>query len=288
MNLDETPVPAQGRAAGEKYDVAIITVCRDKLDRACLESIARLKAASPLRIAFVAVDNASTDFRAHEYVTSVIPDAIVILREDNHGFGRSSNLGAAAVEADHYFLLNPDTRIDDLGLLEKLIAALREEPRIGIVAPRIRYMDGRVQETARRFPRFLTPLYQRLPRLFPKSWVRKHKDWFMPDAATHDSPRPVDWAQGSALLVDGNLWRELGGFDDRFWMYYEDIDLCRRAWDKGRAVYYVPSTELFHAYGKESARMKNLWDGLLRNPIARAHVASWLKYTLKWGIRDPL
>lgn len=266
-----------------KYDIAIVTVSRDRLDRDCLESVARLMAASPLKIAFVVVDNASTAFRAHEYVTEIVPEAIVLLCDGNHGFGRSSNLGAAEVDANHYFFLNPDTRIDDAGVLEKMIDALKTFPKIGIVAPRIRYMDGRIQETIRRFPRMFTPLYQRIPQLFPAAWVERHRQWFMMDDFDHATARPVDWAQGSAIMVDGNLWRELGGFDERFWMYYEDIDLCRRAWLKGRAVYYIPEAELFHAYGKESAKMKNLIDGLLRNRVARQHILSWIKYVLKWG-----
>lgn len=271
-----------------KYDVAIVTVARDRLDRACLESVAQVMRSSPLRIAFVVVDNDSSAFRAHEYVTSIVPEAIVLLRDGNHGFGRSSNLGARAVEADHYLFLNPDTRIDDPTMLDRLHAVMAAEPRIGIVAPRIRYMNGRVQETSRRFPKWYTPLVQRLPRLFPKRWAERHQDWFIMAEYDHATTRPIEWAQGSALLVEGRLFHELGGFDDRFWMYYEDIDLCRRAWDKGRPVYYCADAELFHAYGKESAKMKSLLDGMLRNRAARQHIMSWIKYTLKWGVKNPV
>jgi len=268
------------------YDIAIVTVSTDKLDRDCLESVAKIMRASPLKTVFVMVDNGSTAFRAHEYVTSIIPDAIVLLREKNYGFGSSCNLGAKEADADFYFFLNPDTRIDDPEALDRLHRMLVTRPEVGIVAPLIRYMDGRIQETCRRYPSWYTPLYQRLP-WFTSPAVQAHKDRFMMTDFDHATEREVDWAQGSALMIDGDLFRTLGGFDERFWMYYEDIDLCRRTWKAGRKVIYSPDTELFHTYGKESARMKNLFDGILHNRVAREHILSWIRYTLKWGTTNP-
>lgn len=269
------------------YDVAIITVSTNKLDRDCLRSVQQVLERSALKLCFVMVDNGSTAFRAHEYVTEHVPGATVLLREKNHGFGSSCNLGAAAVDADHYFFLNPDTRIDDPLAVDRMHAALTAHPHIGIIAPRIRYFDGRVQETCRRYPSWYTPIYQRLP-LLDSEKVRAHKAAFLMADYDHERMRPVDWVQGSAFMIDGALWRELGGFDERFWMYYEDVDLCRRSWERGRAVFYYPEAELYHAYGKESAKMKGIMDGLLRNPIARTHIKSWVKYTLKWGVKDPV
>ena len=70
-------------------------------------------------------------------------------------------------------------------------------------------------------------------------------------------------------------------------MYYEDIDLCRRSWELGRAVYYLPEAEIYHAYGKESAKIGGVVDGLLHNQKTRTHILSWMKYTLKWGTKQP-
>ena len=99
---------------------------------------------------------------------------------------------------------------------------------------------------------------------------------------SHDRRRMVDWVQGSAFMIDGALFDELGGFDERFWMYFEDIDLCRRSWRAGRPVYYLPDVELFHAYGKESDQGAGVVENVLKNRKARTHIMSWLKYSWKW------
>lgn len=270
-----------GRVPPEIYDVAIVTVCTDRLDESCLRSVDSLRKATPLKSCFIVVDNGSTKFDAHAYVKAAVPDAIVLLRDANYGFGNSCNRGAAEVEANYYFFLNPDTRIDDDAALAKLHAFMAQDPGVGIAAPRLRYMDGRIQETCRRFPKWYTPIHQRLPFLSAEGALR-HRSWFLMQDFAHDAVMPIDWAQGSALMVDGGLFRELGGFDERFWMYYEDVDICRRVWERGRSVYYLPQVELFHAYGKESAKMKNVLHGLIANQKTRTHIMSWIKYTIKW------
>ena len=268
-----------------KYDVAIITVSTNKLDEECLSSVAKVMAASPLKMQFVVVDNASTVFDARARVLRHVKDAIVVLRGDNHGFGRSCNRGAQEVEADYYFFLNPDTRIDDVQAIDRLYAFMKQHPKTGIVAPRIRYMDGRVQETCRRFPAWHMPLMQRT-RLFGQKRIEAHRKQFLMEDFSHDRRRMVDWVQGSAFMIEAPLYNKLGGFDDRFFMYFEDIDLCRRVWKEGRPVYYLPEAELFHAYGKESAKINNVVEGFFRNHKTRVHIWSWLKYTLKWGHRS--
>lgn len=264
-----------------KYDIAIITVSTNRLDEACLTSVARVMKATPLKTCFIVVDNASTKFDAYEYATSRAPGTIVLHQKENYGFGRSCNRGAKEVDADYYFFLNPDTRIDDDQLLSKLHAFLKKDPSVGIVAPRLRYMDGRIQETCRRFPEWYMPIYQRLSFLAPKRAAEASAKFLMEDF-NHATTLPIDWAQGSALMMDGALFHRLGGFDERFWMYFEDIDLCRRTWEQGRTVYYLPDVELYHVYGKESAKSRNVASALLFNQKARTHIASWIKYTMKW------
>lgn len=264
-----------------RYDVAIITVSTNKLYEECLASVAKLRGESPLRTCFVLVDNGSTVFDAHTLAKRYIPDAITILRGANHGFGRSCNRGAREVEADYYFFLNPDTRTDDLAIVDRLAAFMRAHPKVGMVAPRIRYLDGKLQETCRRFPSWYAPIAQRTT-IMPERLIDEHRRHFLMEDYSHDRRRMVDWVQGSALMIDGALFHTLGGFDDRFFMYYEDVDLCRRSWQLGRPVYYLPDVELYHAYGKESAAIKNAVEGFFTNHKTRVHILSWLKYTYKW------
>lgn len=263
------------------FDIAIVTVSTNKLDEACLTSVKQLIEATPLRVCFVLVDNGSTVFDAHTRVKTHLPEATVILRNKNHGMGRSSNRGAAEVEANYYFFLNPDTCVKDVSLLTRLHAFMQSHPQVGIAAPKVLYMDGRLQETCRRFPSWYSPIAQRTSFL-PKKLVESHRKEFLMEDFSHGRRRMVDWVQGSAFMIDGALFRKLGGFDDRFWMYYEDVDLCRRCWNEGRPVYYLPDVELFHAYGKESAKVDGVVTGIVKNHKARMHIVSWIKYTLKW------
>ena len=265
----------------EHVDIAIVTVSTNKLDEACLKSVHQLLNQTSLKVKFIVVDNASTAFDAHSYVKQHVPEAIVILRDNNPGFGASCNRGACEIDADYYFFLNPDTRIDDLTAIDRLHTFLKQYPQVGIVAPKILYMDGRVQETCRRFPAWYTPLVQRTSLLDEKKAQAHRADFLMEDFA-HHKRRLVDWVQGSAFMIDGKLFHELGGFDERYFMYYEDVDLCRQCWEHGRPVYYLPESVVYHTYAKDSAKGEGMLNQLLHNRQTRAHIGSWIKYSMKW------
>ncbi len=265
------------------YDIAIITVSYDKIVEECLPSIARAMAASPLKIAFVLVDNGSPNLRAHEFVKAHIPNAIVILRDKNYGFGNSCNRGTEEVDAEHYFFLNPDTVLVDESILDRLHAFMRERPWTGIVAPRIHYLTGELQETHRRFPAWYMPIVQRT-WLAETKFGRAYADTFLMRERVLKERRLVDWVQGSAMMMSSTLFEELGGFDDQFWMYFEDIDLCRRVWERHRPVYYYPDVVLHHVYGKGSATTGGYFKNFFTNRQLRAHISSWIRYELKWRL----
>ncbi len=265
----------------ERVDMAIVTVSSNRLDEACLASVRKLIDATPLRVKFVLVDNASTTIDAHALTKKFLPEAIVILRDKNVGFGRSCNRGAEEVDADYYFFLNPDTRVDDSEILMRLYRFLKSYPRVGIAAPKILYMDGHLQETCRRFPSWFTPIVQRTG-LIKKEKVDSHRRYFLMEDFEHHKRRMIDWVQGSAFMIDAKLFHQLGGFDERYFMYYEDVDLCRSSWLHGRPVYYLPEAVLYHAYGKASAKGESTIDKLLHNRTTRIHITSWLRYTFKW------
>jgi GT2 family glycosyltransferase len=263
------------------FDVAIITVSTNQLREDCLGSIRKLLDTTSLKVCFVLVDNGSTAFDAHALVKKIVPEATVILRDDNYGFGSSCNRGACEVDADYYFFLNPDTCVKDTQLLDTLHSFMKAHPVVGIASPKILYMDGKLQETCRRFPRWFTPIAQRTSMMNPDK-TKAHRAKFLMEDFDHDKHRMVDWVQGSAFMIDAKLFHEIGGFDKRYFMYYEDVDLCRNCWMRGRPVYYLPNAVVFHAYGKESAAGNGTIDRVVHNPKTRVHITSWIKYTLKW------
>lgn len=267
------------------YDIAIVMVSHNDLNDACLSSLRHMIDVTPLKVQFIVADNASTKYHANEVVDKHFEkNAIVLLRNGDFGFGRSCNRGASVAEAKYLFFLNPDTILSDDRVLETLYRFLEERPKVGIAAPKVLHFDGRLQETCRRFPKWYMPIVQRTS-LKNSDFGKDYVSEFQMNDYDHAHLRMIDWAQGSALFMSKALFDTLHGFDDRFWMYFEDMDLCRRSWGEGRPVYYFPNVVLQHAHGKESAKEKNLIKNILMNKMARAHIASWLKYEWKWRVQ---
>jgi hypothetical protein len=171
-----------------------------------------------------------------------------IANEENVGFARAVNQGIAATTGAFVLLMNPDCVLER-GSLAALIGWLREHPRTAIVGPRILDSDGSLQLSARSFPDHLTFLFNRyslLTRLFPNNrWSRRYllTDW------DHASVRDVDWLSGACMLVRREAIAEVGGMDERFFMFNEDVDWCRRMTLAGWTVTYVPAAQVVHHVG---------------------------------------
>ncbi|MFA6017612.1 MAG: glycosyltransferase family 2 protein [Patescibacteria group bacterium] len=268
------------------YTFAIITVSHNELNAQYFTSLQSAIAKTKERVQLIVVDNASAAYRANELVDQYFSkDAVTILRNGDFGFGRSSNRGIREAQAQYVLFLNPDTIIADDQFFDRVKSFLDANPEAGIVAPRIHHYDGELQETCRRFPKWFMPFIQRT-FLGNTAFGKKYASAFLMRDYDHKNARMVDWAQGSALCISQPFLEELGGFDERFWMYFEDIDLCRRVWNTGHPVYYFPETAIRHAYGKASAGKKNsIWNALT-NVMAHAHIVSWLKYEWKWRAGD--
>lgn len=284
--LRSSPPAKRLESAKPKADVAVIMVSHNDLSDACLSSLAEARRRTPLDVSFVVVDNASTAYRANEFVERYFDDAWVLLRNGDFGYGRSMNKGAALVDAEYFFILNPDTVLADPDILTKLHAYMRSHPDVGLIGPKILNFEGVLQETCRRFPAWFQPLIQRTflrDTSFGKTYLRS----FQMKDEDHGVERDVDWVQGSAMFIKGDLWKRLGGFDDRYWMYFEDIDLCRKTWMSGHRVVYLPDVTLQHAHGRQSAKIRNLVMNVLKTKETRGHLASWMKYLWKWRF-EPL
>lgn len=263
------------------YDVSIVIVSHNDLNAECLASVERARKASGLKVGVVVVDNNTTAFDAAKVLWESIPDGVIVQRNWDAGYGSSMNRGAKELDADYVFILNPDTVLIDDRILAKLVAFMKAHPKTGIAAPKVVYPDGKLQETVRRFPGWQVPILQRT-KLGDTAYGKKYLNRFLMRDVPHDATRMVDWAQGSAMFLPMDLWKSLGGFDDRFWMYFEDVDLCRRSWEMNRPVYYVADAVMQHAFGKASVRQGSLLRTLLTNKMARAHSLSFLKYMAKW------
>jgi GT2 family glycosyltransferase len=222
----------------------------DELRRA-LQSIADEMHAYPWQAAVI--DNASTDgsaASAREFAAHVS----VIENDTNQGFGRAVNQGIAATTAPFVLIMNPDCR-----LVAGAVAALRTElerhDSCAVVGPRILNPDGSVQGSARGDPNMLTGLFGRsaaLGRLLP--WLPTARRNVVSNAAIR-SGRPsivVDWLSGACMLARREALTTVNGFDERYFLYWEDADLCRRLRAAGYEVRYVPGATAIHRVGHSS------------------------------------
>ncbi|OGH88645.1 MAG: hypothetical protein A3J93_00940 [Candidatus Magasanikbacteria bacterium RIFOXYC2_FULL_42_28] len=235
---------------------------------------------SGLNIATVIVDNASTD--SVDDLTQKFSNLTVVKQAKNFGFGKSHNRAFATVDAKYYFVLNPDTEFSvGQNFLRQLYDFMEKNPKIGMAGPKIIYPDGSLQHSCWRFPTFLQPIFSRT-KWGQKGRGKKVADHYLMKDFEHNQTMPVDCVMGSAMFARQLALAEVGGFDDRFWMYFEDMDWCWRMWQKGWAVYYFHAVVLRHVHGRASAKVPGVIMALIKNKYARTHFVSWLKYFWKW------
>jgi GT2 family glycosyltransferase len=168
----------------------------------------------------------------------------------NVGFAAAVNAAARTTRARYLLLLNPDAIVEG-PVVAVLTGWLDAHPGAGIVGPRIVDWDGTVQASARRFPGPSAALAGRsswMSRRFPGNWLSRRNL-----LTSTDQTRGVDWLAGSCFLTRHDLFDRLGGFDERFFLYWEDADYCRRARAIGFDVVYVPSVSVRHEGGASAA-----------------------------------
>jgi N-acetylglucosaminyl-diphospho-decaprenol L-rhamnosyltransferase len=201
----------------------------------------------------IVVDNASGDGTVA--LLRTLPVATTALKE-NGGFAHGCNVGWRAGEAPYVLFLNPDAQLGPESL-QKLLAALERVEGLGVVAPRIEEPDGSLDFSLRRFPRIRSGLAQALflHRVFPNAgWV----DEVIRDRAAYDHPHAVEWVSGACFLVRRSVLEQIGGLDEGFFHYSEDIDLCARVWKAGYEVRYVPDAVAVHEGGASAPRTRLL------------------------------
>ena len=219
--------------------------------RACLKSIAKAKTEDCELARVVVVDNASADGSADNMGGLPFPLAIIRNRE-NRGFAAACNQGAKSSRADYLLFLNPDTTLRTESLDEP-VRLLHVRPDCGICGIQLLDSSGKISRSCARFPNLWTTLCHilGLNRAFHNLFKGFHMvDW------SHAESREVDHVIGAFYLVHRELFDKLGGFDERFFVYLEDLDFSLRARQAGYASYYLASASAFHKGGGTSENIK--------------------------------
>jgi GT2 family glycosyltransferase len=233
--------------------------------RAALRSIKQEMAGRPWEA--VVIDNASTD-GSSDYVWEFAPNARVLRNAENVGFGRGINQGVQATSAPAILIMNPDCRLEP-GAVKTMGAELESRERCAIVGPRVLDPDGTEQGSARGDPDMLTGLFGRtglLRILLPSAAVSRR------NVVSGGASTTVDWVSGACMLVRRSAFEHVGGFDARYFLYWEDADLCRRLRAHGYEIRYVPSAAAVHHVGHSSRTARAA-------SIKAFHESAYLYYT---------
>jgi GT2 family glycosyltransferase len=244
-----------------RVDVVIVSFNSRSTLRACVAPLAR----DP-RLAVIVVDNASED----DCLTTIEDLPVKKLTEnENRGFAHGCNVGWRAGASPYVAFLNPDARTEP-GALIQLVGELEQDPDAGAVGPKILHEDGSLERTQHRFPRLLSSFARGLflHRLLPGAQWTTHD---LLAAASYERRGSPDWVGGACMILPRALLERVGGFDDGFFMYCEDMDLCRRIRDEGFLVRFVPEVIVTHGGGASTPT----------GAMVPVHAASRLRYARK-------
>ena len=229
--------------------------------------------ATPLEKKIFLIDNSSNDeLRSYFEVNKELE---YIFSGKNLGFGAGHNLILDEIEriSSYHLILNPDAYFDP-DVLPLLVRQLETKYKIGLIAPKIVYPNGEFQLSIRRYPRVYDFFLRRisfLGKIFKSSFEKTN---YL--NAEIDKPLEVEAVSGCFQLFRSSVYVKVGGFDDRYFMYMEDIDICRKVNNYGKSVLYFPKAIVYHR--SEYASKKSI-------KLFNTHVKSILQYFLKWGIK---
>ncbi len=220
----------------------------------------------------IVVSNSSYTAAKQTEIRESLPGVSFIFNEDNRGFAKGVNQGIARAQGEFILLLNPDARMVDTSL-SQAVRLLRANPRVAVAGPLIVDGAGQIQDSCRQFitPKIL--IGRTVKRVFQGGGGN------LPVLEENDyrQPHPVDWVCGACLLVRKAAIADVGLLDERFFMYMEDMDWCRRFWGHGWEVWFQPSWQIEHQAGRGSASKPRL-----HNRLMWIHLSSLGKYVLKW------
>ncbi len=231
--------------------LSIVIICWNDLKVLpdCLRSIYEQTRSTEYEL--IVSDNGSTD-GSMEYVRANYPQAKIVSNGGNIGYARGNNTGIAAASGQYVLILNPDTIIHDRAL-DKWVTWADQHPAAGAFGCVVLNPDGSYQQPSRPFPTlwryWIVALYFKpLAHLFKSFVCDTYPRW---DGRTE---KKIDWQSGCCVMVRGDLLKKLGGFDERFFYHYEEVDLCYRVWQSGHEIVSAPDVVITHLGGQSVGR----------------------------------
>jgi GT2 family glycosyltransferase len=257
-------------ADSSQKDLAVVIVTWNVKD-AVLENLRSVFASSPMpRLDVVVVDNDSQDGTV-DAVRDEFPQVEVIQNLQNLGFSKACNQGIQATNGRHVLLLNPDMRVEPESLA-KTVAYLDQHPEVGVMGPKLINSHGHAIHHLRRFPTIKDQVANllKLPHLFPTLLHRYHgRDLDL------EAEQDVDSVRGAYFAMNRSAISKIGILDERFFIWFEEVDYCKRTKAAGLAVHYVPSIVAHDLVGRSFAQRGFFWK-------QKVFIQSLIRYFEKW------
>lgn len=238
----------------ESPDISIVIVSFNtkELLRQCLETT--MQESQGLNYEIIVIDNASKDCSA-ELVAIQFPQINLIKSKVNLGFAAANNIGFKNAKGRYIVLLNTDAFLHP-GTLRKAVIKMDKDPDVGMAGAKLVSTDGSWQPSARMFPSLLNDflLLSGLADKYPDSkfYGRADRTWASPEV-----PAEIDWVPGAFSIIRKSVLEKVGNFDERFFLYYEEVDLCRRIKSAGYSIWYWPDLVVTHIGGESSKTIKS-------------------------------
>lgn len=256
-----------------KLQIVIVNYKTSAFVIRCVQSIIRHGVADAAQITIV--DNASPD-NSVDVLRAALPTVRLVPSNKNGGFGYGVNLGTAAGVGAYVLVLNPDTYFQD-NSVAPVIEYLDANPQVGLVGLDLTNPDGSRQYSARRFYSLLDVVARRVRSvglLMPER-IERH---LMKSQWSGAAPFDAEWVMGTGFIVRRALFHEIGGMDDSYFLYMEDLDLCARVWHAGKKVRCIPGAHLYHEHQRSSA---NGFTALMKR-AGRSHLKSLVRFSRKF------
>ncbi|MBI2638222.1 glycosyltransferase family 2 protein [Candidatus Peregrinibacteria bacterium] len=246
------------------------------LPRLCIEALKRSQCDFPFEI--IVVDNDSHD-ESLEYLEQMHKKGEITLVHSgsNLGYGRANNLGVKYAKGKYVLILNPDVSVET-DTIQKMVDYMEEHPDTGVLGPQLYFFNGQIQDSCRRFMRPADLIIKRTP-LQRFKFLKKRVDEYVMTDYDHKNTQDVDLVTGACFMASRAAFEKVGGFDDRYFLFMEDADLCRKMWEAGMRVVYFPLARALH-YHKRLSGGSIFW--LLKQRVFWIHMHSALKYFWKW------
>lgn len=251
--------------------VSIVTYNNQDVIRKAIESI--IKHTIDVTYRIVVFDNSSTDDTV-KIIKGINDDRIdVIVSEKNYGFGYGHNRNAEKYpNASNYLIYNPDLFLED-NLIKTFEKKLIEDGQLGMLVPKVKYPDGRMQYLCKRNPSVFDLFMRRFLKKFSFKFLKERQKYYEMRDKDYDTNFELQYASGCCMFIRGELYRQIKGFDEHIFMYLEDADITRTI-NKYKKTLYISDMEVTHLWGKGAHHSLKL---MLIN------IMSAFYYFNKWG-----